>query len=390
VDLMKNRVRVLHVIGGGEFGGAEQHILNLLTSLPKDEVEATVVCFYESTFAAKLREAGIPVVVLDQYGRFDFRLLGGLKRTIERFQPDIVHTHGVKANFFTRLAAGKSRALLITTVHSYLRYDYTNPLAYLLVSLMERGTRARNDHFIAVSQAIRQILQKEGVAADKISLIYNGIHIARFRRTEQRQSDRERLFAEWQLPPEAFVFGTVARFVPVKGLPLMIEAFAKLCSRDPARPYRLVLIGDGPERSALEQTAERYGVAKLVRFTGFRQDIPACLHAFDAFVMSSIHEGLPYTILEAVASEIPVAATAVGGIKEFIQSGETGLLVPSGSERELAEAMYSLANDSALRAKLVNASLAQLEQTFTIEKMAAKTYSLYQSLLHNLRETTGE
>ncbi len=377
---MTSMLRVLHVIGGGEFGGAEQHILNLLASFPKDEVTAGVVCFYDTVFARKLREAGIPVTPLAQYGRFDVRLLAGLRTVLDEFKPDIVHSHGVKANFLARLAARHRAGSILTTVHSYRRYDYPNPLAYWVASLLERSTRRWNDHYIAVSQAIRAILHQEGIADERISLIYNGIHLSPFRRNDMRQPDRQRLWAEWSIPADAFVFGTVARFVPVKGLTYMLEAFATVAAQDQGRAYRLVLVGDGPERPLLEQTAERLGIREAVVFTGFRQDIPACLHAFDAFVISSLHEGLPYTILEAMASEVPVIATAVGGLKEFIQPGRTGLAVSPGSARELAEAMRMAAADPHLRSQLTKEALRQVEENYTIERMAARTLELYRSL----------
>ena len=379
---MNNKTRVLHVIGGGEFGGAEQHILNLLATFPKGEIDSQVVCFYDSVFAGKLREAGIPVIALSQYGRFDPRLLSGLSRVIRDYRPDIVHSHGVKANFFARLAAFRKVPAVLTTVHSYLRYDYVHPLAYLVVSILEKGTRPLNDHYIAVSAAIRNILHKEGIQAEKISLIYNGIEIAPFRRTEQRPADRARLAAEWGLPADAFVYGTVARFVPVKGLRYMVEAFAEVAKRPAPSPCYLVMIGDGPERKQLEETAQRLGVGGQVVFTGFRSDIPACLHAFDVFVMSSLHEGLAYTILEAVASEVPVVATAVGGIQEFFDEA-TGLLVPPASVSQLAQAMQRIKEDPALRERLAQAAFRKLQQSFTIEQMAAQTIKLYQSLAAN-------
>ncbi|MCK9905582.1 glycosyltransferase, partial [Frankia sp. Cpl3] len=224
------------------------------------------------------------------------------------------HTHGVKANFFSRLAARGVTRTLITTVHSNLRYDYGR-LAYLIASLMERGTRRWNHHFIAVSEALGEILCAEGVPADVISVIYNGLDLTPLRQTQLHDSDRKQLRQEWQIPEDAFLFGTVARFVPVKGLPYLIDAFAQVVRQEPEKTYRLVLVGDGSERPLLEAKAKQHGVESQVIFAGFRHDIPSCLHAFDAFVHSSIYEGLGYTIIEAMASEVPVVASNVGGVK---------------------------------------------------------------------------
>ncbi|MEJ8547781.1 glycosyltransferase [Brevibacillus borstelensis] len=377
-----NKLRVLHVIGGGEFGGAEQHILNLLSSLPADEVETTVVCFYDSLFASKLRKAGVPVIALDRFGRFDVRLLQALREVFRSFQPHLIHTHGVKANFFSRLASWGSGATLLTTVHSSLRYDYAHPLAYALVSLMERGTRRWNRHYIAISEAIAEILRKGGVPREQISVIYNGTDLSPYRQTQLRESDRTSRRAEWKIPPDAFLFGTVARFVPVKGLPLLVDAFAQLAKevREGPMPY-LVLVGDGPERVVLEAKVREHGLEDRVRFAGFRQDIPACLHACDVFVHSSLYEGLGYTIIEAMASEIPVVASHVGGVKEFVTHNQTGLAVSPGDVAGLAEAMKAILESPDLRERLVRNSLALVEQTFTIQIMAEQTLALYRRLL---------
>ncbi|GAA4704613.1 glycosyltransferase [Brevibacillus fulvus] len=378
---MNSKLHVLHVIGGGEFGGAEQHILNLLTAFPQGAVEATVVCFYDSHFAAELRKAGIEVVTLEQYGRFDLRLLRALRQVFQNVKPDIIHTHGVKANFFARIAGRGLAAPLVTTVHSNLRYDYINPFAYLIVTLMERSTRHWNRHFIAVSGAIGDILRNEGVSPEKISVIYNGMDFTALRQTERRQLDREQLRAEWNIPADAFLFGTVARFVPVKGLPYLVEAFASLVKSQPDSGYRLVMVGDGVERPLLEQKVKELGVEQLVHFAGFRHDIPACLHAIDTFVHSSIYEGLGYTIIEAMASEVPVVATNAGGVKEIVADGQTGLLVKPQDASALAAAMQRLAENPALRSAFAKQALTLVESTFTITGMARQTLALYDRLL---------
>ncbi|WP_286886802.1 glycosyltransferase family 4 protein, partial [Aneurinibacillus sp. UBA3580] len=171
-------MKILHAIGGGEFGGAEQHILELLEILSRHAVDPVVVCFYNSTFAEELRKRNIRVIVLDTYGRFDFRLVKGLTRVFQEEKPELIHSHGVKANFFCRLAARSlPRVPIVTTIHSVLRYDYPNPLAYFLASRMELWTRKWNDHYIAISNSIKQSLESDGVKSQDITLIHHGIPI---------------------------------------------------------------------------------------------------------------------------------------------------------------------------------------------------------------------
>lgn len=379
-----SKLRVLHVIGGGEFGGAEQHILNLVSTFPAEEVEVAVVCFYDALFASELRKAGIQVLTLDQFGRFDLRLLRALRKTFQDFQPTIIHTHGIKANFFSRLASRALGIPLVTTVHSSLRYDYAGALAYAIVSLMERGTRLWNRHYIAISEAIAEILRSQGVPAKQISVIYNGTDLTPYRQTQLRESDRDRLRKEWNIPDDAFLFGTVARFVPVKGLPYLIDAFAQLLAESDEdlthAPY-LVMVGDGSDRPLLEDKVRELGLESRVRFAGFRQDIPACLHACDGFVHSSIYEGLGYTIIEAMASEVPVVASHVGGVKEFVFHDQTGLIVQPGDVQGLTREMKRLLESSELRNKLADNALENVERTFTIEQMTKQIIALYKKLL---------
>ncbi|MED4781720.1 glycosyltransferase [Brevibacillus choshinensis] len=375
-----SKLRVLHVIGGGEFGGAEQHILNLVSTFPVAEVEVAVVCFYDSLFASKLRQAGITVLTLDQFGRFDLRLLRALRDTFQSFEPAIIHTHGVKANFFSRLASRGMSVPLLTTVHSFLRYDYASPLAYAIVSLMERGTRQWNRHYIAISEALASILREQGIPSRDISVIYNGMDLSPYRETQQRAGDRARLRAEWDIPEDAFLFGTVARFVPVKGLPVLVDAFATLVRDNDSTAY-LVLVGDGPERDGLENQVRQLGLESQVRFAGFRQDIPACLNACDSFVHSSFYEGLGYTIIEAMASEVPVVASNVGGVKEFVFHEKTGLVVEPGDSSALSQAMGRLQVSNELRQSMVRHALEKVESSFTIELMTQKILSLYRKFL---------
>ncbi|MGC5326352.1 glycosyltransferase [Brevibacillus sp. SYSU BS000544] len=374
---MKTKLRILHIIGGGEFGGAEQHILHLLTSFPHDEVEATVVCFYDSVFARKLREAHIPVIPMTQYGRFDIRVLRGLRQLMKQFQPDVVHSHGIKANFLTRLAAYGLHPFVVTTIHSNLRYDYENPLVYTIVSLMEKSTRSFNQHTIVVSDALKQILSNDGVAPQSISTIYNGIDLTPFRKQDEREADRLRLLTEWGIPADTFVMGSVARLVAVKGHTYLLEGFARFLDRVEAKNYRLVLVGDGPERAHLESYAVKLGIEKFVHFAGFRQDIPQCLHAFDLFVHTSLYEGLGFTILEAMASEVPVIATIAGGVKEIVFHEKTGIVIEQQNAESTALAMLRMVEQPDLREKLVREARQLVESTFTIEQMAVKTLTLY-------------
>ncbi|WP_170230278.1 glycosyltransferase [Aneurinibacillus danicus] len=369
-------MKILHAIGGGEFGGAEQHILELLEILSRHAVDPVVVCFYNSTFAEELRKRNIRVIVLDTYGRFDFRLVKGLTRVFQEEKPELIHSHGVKANFFCRLAARSlPRVPIVTTIHSVLRYDYPNPLAYFLASRMELWTRKWNDHYIAISNSIKQSLESDGVKSQDITLIHHGIPIEEFKTEDAPEEIRRSL----GLPADAFVIGTVSRLVAVKGLTDLMQAFILLAEEHP-RVHWLV-IGDGPEKGPLENMAKEAGISDRVHFAGFRQDVPRCLHAMDLFISPSYSEGLGLSLLEAMAAKKPVISTMVGGIADFLVDYLNGLVIPTKNPEEIKQNIVILMEDEDLRMKLAEAGYRTVKEEYTLTHMAMKTKELYRQLI---------
>jgi glycosyltransferase involved in cell wall biosynthesis len=371
---MEERYSVIHVIGGGEFGGAEEHIIRLMARLPEHGVRGKVVCFYEAGLSQTLREMGVEVEVLS-YGRFDMRLISGLRRLFERDRPHVIHTHGVKANFFTRLAARGLREAppLVTTVHSLLRYDYLNPLAYLGAHWMETKTRRWNRHFIAVSRSIRDSLIAEGAAEQDITVVHHGIDYERFAAAEGS------LRAEYGIPDDAFVIGAVTRLVKIKAMDDLIRAMPRIVRERP--DAKLVLVGSGPEEDALKKLAWDQGVEEHVIFAGFRRDIPACMHSFDVFVSASLSEGLGLNVLEAMAAARPVVATGVGGILDLIEDEVNGLLVMTKLSGDLADAVLDLMRRPDKAARLAQAAAEHVREHFSLEAMARNTVRVYDRLL---------
>lgn len=371
---MEELVKVTHIIGGGEFGGAEEHLLLLLTQLKKEGISPRVICFYDALFAKRLRENGIPVDVLS-FGRFDFRLYFGLVRLLKEQKPDIIHTHGVKANFFGRLAAKKvGLAPIVTTVHSLLRYDYIHPVARILATLLDKSTRGLTDQYIAISEKIKAQLETERIPANKIEVIHHGIQVAKFRQVSEEE--RDRLAQKWGKQKENVLVGAIGRLHKVKGFPYFVEACRKLHEEEAGR-YRFVLVGDGPERKALEELVQEKGLADVFHFAGFREDVATCLHALDCYVSSSLSEGLGLAVLEALASGTPVVATGVGGVLDFARHEHNCLLVEPADSLALAHAIRRLVNDRSLAERLTRQAIIDVESKFSVEQMGAKTAHCY-------------
>lgn len=376
VKIMK--LRVIHIIGGGEFGGAEDHIIHLLQQLKQENVDCGVICFYDSLFAQMLRELQIPVHVLS-YGRFDIRLLSGLETTLKELNPDIIHTHGVKANFFARIAARKlENPLLITTVHSLLKYDYSHPIAYRLASFLERVTRSKNDFFIAISNKIKQQLLAERVDEADIQVIHHGIDTKVF--TPKDDPHAANLARQWGKKDDTFLIGAVGRIQPVKGFSYFIEACAILHKQNPGA-FRFVIVGDGPERTQLENDVTKHGLQNVFHFTGFRDDVASCLRAFDAYVNSSLSEGLGLAVMEALSTSVPVVTTNVGGIKDFARHEENCLVVEPENSEQLGQALLRLYKDKSLATTLSKQGVADMRASFSQDKMVKETVYYYRKWL---------
>lgn len=365
---MEQTRRALHVIGGGEFGGAEQHIIQLLSLLPRFGYTGKVVCFYEAEFSQTLRKQGIEVEVL-QHGRFDLRLLSSLKQIFLNEQPDIIHTHGVKANFFGRLAAKKLAIPLVTTVHSILRYDYQNELAFFVASNMEKWTRHLNDQFIAISYSIEDSLLEQGVPKDRISIVHHGIDFDLY------SNGKSKLREELSLPADAYLIGVVSRLVEMKGIEYVLEAMPTILRDKPTA--HLIIVGTGPHEQALKKLSADLSIEDHVHFVGFRKDIPDCLHSFQCFASASLSEGLGLNVLEAMAASVPVVVTGVGGILDFTENEVNGLIVPLKSSTDIAIKILTLIQDEPMANQLASNAVKRVKRDFSLESMGKKTAEVY-------------
>lgn len=370
---MKSLLRVIHIIGGGEFGGAEDHIIHLLKELRKEEVSSEVICFYDSLFAEALRENQIPVEVLS-YGRFDIRLLFGLTKLLKEKKPDIVHTHGVKANFFGRIAAKKVKIPLnVTTIHSILKYDYAH-FAYRLAAFLENSTRHKNDYYIAISNEIKKQLLIEHVNPDDIQVIYHGIDTEKFAPKEDEQA--KSLARQWGKDADTFLVGAVGRLQTVKGFSYFIEAAAKL-HKENQGTFRFVLIGEGPKRAELESLVEEKGLGDVFHFAGFRSDVESCLRALNCYVSSSLSEGLGLSVMEALATGTPVVTTGVGGVNDFARNKSNCLVIAPKDVDELTDAVRTIYNEKDLANQLSEQAVQDIRASFSLEKMGKMTASQY-------------
>jgi glycosyltransferase involved in cell wall biosynthesis len=370
-------IRVLYLIGGGEFGGAEQHLLGLVNNLELHEFHPQVAVFYEGEFSKRVRALGIPTTVLES----DTKALGGLnplRDLIRDWRPHVVHTHGVRANLIGRLANRLEGypAKSVTTVHSFLSLDYPVAWKRMLFGTFEHQTWRYVDHFILVTHAMKQDFLQGGLPESNLIVVHNAIELPEEPSEHVPETSLRELLGVGE---DVTIIGTVARLHTVKGHTYLLQAIQKIVQerQDVVFPW----FGDGDLYEELQAEARALGVEPYVRMLGFRKDVPDMLPQLDIFVLPSLSEGLSLSILEAQAARVPVITTAVGGSPEVISSGEDGLLVPSADPQALADAICLLIKDKDLRHQLAKAGQEMVFQRFTLRRLVRETTDVYKKLL---------
>jgi len=357
-------VTVLHIIGGGEFGGAERHILNLAASLGSTEINLKLCCLYDEPFYQIARQAGVQAWRLPMQGKFDVGIIKRLAALMVEQQVDIVHTHGVRANLLGRLAARMTHRPVMTTVHSLMRMDYPRVLTRLVYTFIERSTAPLTHRFLTVSESLKTALAQQGVPPKKISVVYNGIDFTRY---DMLKGVRD----EAAVP----TVGVIGRLHPVKGQQYFLEAAAKVLEDRPDATF--MLAGTGADQERLKNLAERLGISDQVKFLGFVEDVPTLLTGLDLVVIPSLAEGFGLIAAEALALEVPVVATQVGGLPEVVQDHVTGLLVNPADDTSLAKGILWMLNHPHEAKDMAKKGRKFVRQHFSSQAMAERTKQLY-------------
>jgi len=375
MNLVKNcpRINVLHIISSLPLGGAENQLLTLVPALNNDYFRVHVCCLRgEGILAGKLRARGINVFSLNMRLRYWPVAIFKLCRLIKQLNAQIVHTHLFEAGLLGRVAAKiVGVPVIITTEHNMGLWKKRHHV------LLERLVNRFTNKMIAVSEDIRQRrIHNEGIPPEKIVTIPNAVDIERFNRINSREQTRNDL----NIDTSFYVIGTIARLDPDKRIDHLLEAASIICKIFPQA--RFLIIGDGLLRNKLEDQALNLELLpKYVKFLGSRQDIPELLTALDIFVLSSEREGLPVSLLEAMAASKPIVATAVGGIPEVIHNGVNGLMVPPCEPKYLADAIISLIENNTLRESVTSNGFRSVKTKYSLDVVSQQIFTLYDSLL---------
>lgn len=331
--MSRARVRVMFVVGNFVAGGAERHLLELWSRIDRERFDVEIACLKrEGQFLAEVESLGWRVHDLGVgrrlYGAAGLRGLVRLIGRVWRFRPDVIHGYLFGPNLFA-VAAGRACGVRAVVVAKRNVDAFETPRQARVQRLIHRAAT----HVTAVSEAVAASVVAMGVARTRITVIANGVDAARFTPAAAEAA---------RVPP---VIGSVGCLAERKDYGTLIDALVLLRSR--ALDCRAVLIGEGPDRAALERRIEAGGLSDRVRLPGERPDIERLLSGMDVFALSSREEGIPNALLEAMSAGLPCVATAVGGTPEVLRDGETGWLVPPGSPVALADALEQALRDPA-------------------------------------------
>lgn len=368
---------ILHVVYSFNVGGLENGLVNLLNRMPAQRWRHAVLSLtrVSGRFAERVQRSDVEFIELDKRPGHLVRDYPRLYRLFRRLRPALVHTRNLAAleAVVPAWAAG-----VPVRVHGEHGWNRTDPDGRRRRYQYIRGLyRPFVSRYVALSRHLEEYLEhRVGVPPQRVSQIYNGVDTERFRPAQMRERIAGCPFGE----PEDFIVGWVGRMDPVKDLPGLVRGFARATQSSSGR-LRLALVGDGPMRPAVERLLEQHSLRERVWLAGERADIAALMRGLDCFVLPSLGEGISNTILEAMATRLPIVATRVGGNAELVESGMTGLLVPPADSDALADALVRYSIDRALARRHGKAARRVVQSRFSLARMVTDYCSLYETAL---------
>jgi L-malate glycosyltransferase len=358
----------LHVDTARTWRGGQNQVLVTVMCLRSLGHRAVLVAHPNGELRRRAAE-GLELVPLAPRTEMDLSAAWRLSRVIKQLRPDIVHAHDPHGVAMAALALSMSTQPRTPPLAAARRVDFR-----LGRNALSRWKYRQVDCFICASEAIRQIVLRDGVEPGRAVTVHEGIDLGRIDAAPPAE-----LHKELWLPHHAPIVGNVAALVAHKGQRHLIDAAVEVLRHEP--DARFIIAGEGELRDSLQHQIKHLHLEKHVVLAGFRPDVLSLHKAFDIFVMSSVTEGLGTSLLDAMACGKPVVASRTGGIPEVVEDGVTGCLVPPRDHTAMAEAIVKLLADKNLRERMGAAGLARVREQFTAERMVEKTLQVYEKLL---------
>ena len=379
---------ILYIITKSVWGGAAKYVYDLATHLPKSEFKVAVAAGGQGKFAKKIAQAQIPYVEIANFQRQinffrEFFAFFEIVSLLFQLKPDIIHVNSSKAGGVVGVAAFIYRTLykiqntkykiqVIFTAHGWAFSEDRPKIQIILIKLFSRITALFYHQIICVSEYDRQTALKNKIApARKLKTIHNGIDFEAISFLPREEAQKKLLGRTSKL-----VIGTIAEWTKNKGLIYLIKATQTLKLKE--EEFDVVLIGSGenPDKEIMYNYDKKYNLDN-VRLIEFIENAASYLKAFDIFILPSLKEGLPYTILEAIAAKVPIIATNVGGIPEMIENNENGLLIQPKDPDIIRQKIEEIINNPQKSKSMTQKAKQKAEQKFGLDRMLKKTKQLY-------------
>ena len=361
-------MKILHLISSGGMYGAEAVILNLCGVIQASNQHQGVLGIFAnanlSLHEAALR-AGLESHLIPCHGQFDRSVPAAIRSLVQQTGADVIHSHGYKSDVYAWLALRRTPVPLVSTCHTW----YDNNLSLRIYGAVDRWVLRSYDEVVAVSGQVQDRLLRAGVEPKRVHLIRNGINVRPFADAVSQRRQR-------QEAGDAVRVGLVGRLAPEKGVDVFLRAAAEVLKEFPETQF--VVVGDGPDRAALEELRKTLNLEDKASLPGPRGDMPHFYGSIDLLVSASRQEGLPMALLEGMASGLPVVVTSVGQVPQVIDSNTVGRIVPPGDPSVIARAITELLRDANLRQRIGMAAQARIAAEFSADRMAADYIHVYE------------
>lgn len=359
-------MKVLYLINYAGSGGSERYVELLAKYYHKNKCECGLCYNVDGPLVEKLKELGVPVWQLEMKSILDIAAAKKLAMLCRDEGFDVIHAQYPRENYIAILAGCFGcKAKIVFTSHLIME----QPLPW---KLLNRIFTPKNHAVLTVCTHGRQVLERGGVATDKIRIVFNGVD------AKSAPAHDRTILNEFGIRDDEKVITILTRFSEEKGVPFLLRSIAKLKEKTNV-PFRLLVVGTGPDFDRDKELLPQLGLQDTVVLTGFRTDTARLLAASDLYLNSSSSEAMSFAILEALGAGLPLVVTNVGGNPELVQTGEVcGLLAPYGDEDAYAAAIAQLLEDDALRQQYAAAARAKAEREFESHRLMDKLFEIYQ------------
>ena len=371
-------MKVLHLISGGDTGGAKTHVLTLLPRLMVLGVEVELLCSMEGVFTQEARKLNIPVNIIPQKKRYDITVVKKISGFINGNNFDIVHCHGARANYIAAFIRKKIKAFMITTLHSDYKLDFKDTwYKQIIYEPINYFALKRFGYILTVTKAFKNMMIERGFKSDRLFVVYNGINFDYKPYFISKKEFCEKYKISYD--ENAKYVGIAARLNAVKGIDIFLKTAFDICSK--RENINFIIAGDGDDFERYKGEIHAKGFSDRIFMIGHIDDTDSFFNAVDVNMLTSLSESFPYALLEGARMKKATVSTGVGGIPEMIIDGETGFLVSPYNVSDISKKVISLISDQNLSDSFGNAFYNRAKENFSDMKMARTHKNIYDKIV---------